>query len=87
MTTRFAFRIDVKRMLKTFHLLAQINDVEVVVKPHTRTGKEARFYENLPLMNAADISSVELCEWADVIVVIASSILIRPWYSQNPFSI
>jgi hypothetical protein len=84
MTTRFAFRIDVKRMLKTFHLLSQINDVEVVVKPHTRTGKEAAFYENLPLKNTAEISSVELCEWADVILVIASSILIEALVQAKP---
>jgi hypothetical protein len=84
MTTRFAFRIDVKRMLKTFHLLAQLNGIEVIVKPHTRTGKEAGFYENLPLKNAADISSVELCEWADVTLVIASSILIEALVQAKP---
>lgn len=84
MTTRFAFRIDVKRMLKTFNLLAQLNDIEVIVKPHTRTGKEAGFYKNLPLKNAADISSVELCEWADVTLVIASSILIEALVQAKP---
>jgi hypothetical protein len=71
-------------MLKTFNLLAQLNDIEVVVKPHTRTGKEARFYENLPLKNAVDISSVELCEWADVTLVIASSILIEALVQAKP---
>ena len=84
MTTRFAFRIDVKRMLETFHLLAQLDDIDVVVKPHTRTGKEAGFYENLPLKNAAGISSVELCEWADVTLVIASSILIEALVQAKP---
>ena len=84
MTTRFAFRIDVQRMLKTFHLLAQLDDIEVVIKPHTRTGKEAGFYENLPLKNAADTSSVELCEWADITLVIASSILIEALVQAKP---
>ena len=84
MTTRFAFRIDVQRMLKTFQLLAQLDDIEVVVKPHTRTGKEAGFYENLPLQNVADISSVELCEWADITLVIASSILIEALVQDKP---
>jgi hypothetical protein len=84
MTTRFAFRIDVDRMLKTFDLLSKINDIEVMVKPHTRTGKEGEFYDALPLKNSADISSVELCEWADVILVIASSIIVEALVQNKP---
>jgi hypothetical protein len=84
MTTRFAFQIDVDRMLKTFDLLSKINDIEVTVKPHTRTGKEGAFYDTLPLKNSADISSVELCEWADVILVIASSIIVEALVQNKP---
>jgi hypothetical protein len=84
MTTRFAFRIDVDRMLKTFDLLSKINDIEVMVKPHTRTGKEGKFYDALPLKNSADSSSVELCEWADVILVIASSIIVEALVQNKP---
>lgn len=84
MTTRFAYRIDVDRMLKTFDLLSGIEGIEMVVKPHTRTGNEAQVYENIPLKNAADFSSVELCEWADVVLVIGSSILIEPLKQGKP---
>ena len=84
MTTRFAFRIDVKRMLETFDILSRLDDIEVLVKPHTRTGKEAGFYDDIPLKNVADISSVELCEWADVMLVIASSILIEALVQEKP---
>jgi hypothetical protein len=84
MTTRFAYRIDVDRMLKTFYLLAQLAGIEMVVKPHTRTGSEAKVYENLCLPNVADFSSVELCEWADVVLVIGSSILIEPLKQGKP---
>lgn len=84
MTTRFVYRIDVERMLKTFHLLSKLGKIEVVVKPHTRTGKEAQFYENLPLPSVADVSSVELCEWADVVLVIGSSIIIEPLKQGKP---
>jgi hypothetical protein len=84
MTTRFAYRIDVDRMLKTFELLSRIDGIEVVVKPHTRTGKEGSLYEDIPLPNAADISSVELCEWADVMLVIASSIIIESLVLDKP---
>jgi hypothetical protein len=84
MTTRFAYRIDVDRMLKTFELLSRMEGIETVVKPHTRTGKEAGFYEGIPLPNAADVSSVELCEWADVMLVIASSIIIESLVLDKP---
>lgn len=56
----------------------------MVVKPHTRTGKEASFYDDLPLQNADDISSVELCEWADAMIVIASSIIIEAMVLNKP---
>jgi hypothetical protein len=84
MTTRFSYRIDVERMLKTFQFLSELVGVDVVVKPHTRTGKEAVTYENMPLKNVSNFSSVELCEWADVMLVIGSSILIETLYQDKP---
>lgn len=84
MTTRFDYRIDVDRMLRTFDLLAKIDGINVVVKPHTRSGKEAEIYNRISLSNAADISSVDLCEWADVVLAIASSIIIEPLSQGKP---
>ena len=84
MTTRFAYRIDVDRMLKTFDLIAGIEGIEVAVKPHTRSGKEAEVYEHISLRNVYEISSVELCEWADIMLVIGSSILIEALVQHNP---
>jgi hypothetical protein len=84
MTTRFSYRIDVDRMLKTFGLLAGIQGIDVVVKPHTRSGKEAKVYERIALSNVYEFSSVELCEWADVMLVIASSILIESLVQRKP---
>ena len=84
MTTRFAYRIDKERMLKTFELLAGTAGFETVVKPHTRSGKEAKVYDSMPLANVAEYSSVELCEWADVVMVIGSSILIEPLKQDKP---
>jgi hypothetical protein len=84
MTTRFAYRIDVDRMLKTFDLCSEFKGIEMVVKPHTRTGSEAKVYEKLPLPNVAGLSSVELCEWADIVLVIGSSILIEPLKQGKP---
>jgi hypothetical protein len=84
MTTRPHYRIDVDRMIKTFGILSKLEDIEVAVKPHTRTGKEAELYENLPLSNVSDISSIELCEWADVVMVIGSSIIIEAQTRDKP---
>ncbi len=84
MTTRPHYRIDVDRMIKTFDILSELEDIEVAVKPHTRTGKEAALYASLPLSNVSDISSIELCEWADVILVIGSSIIIEAQTRNKP---
>jgi len=84
MTTRPHYRIDVERMLDTFNLLAELDGIEVKVKPHTRSGKEAAMYANIPLSNVADQSSIELCDWADVTLVIASSIIIETLIRRKP---
>jgi len=84
MTTRPHYRIYVERMLKTLDILGNIDGIEVVVKPHTRTGREAKMYEDLPLTNVADISSVELSEWADVMLVVGSSIIIEALTRRKP---
>ena len=84
MTTRPAYRIDVERMLRTFEMLSRLDGIEVVVKPHTRTGTEAHIYDNSPLADVSDVSSVELCEWADVMLVIGSSIIIEALTRGKP---
>jgi hypothetical protein len=84
MTTRPHYRIHVEKMLRTFDILGNLDDIQVVVKPHTRTGKEAEMYKGLPLANVADISSVELSEWADVMLVVGSSIIIEALTRRNP---
>ena len=84
MTTRPKYRIDVEKMLKTFDMLSKINEIELVIKPHTRSGKEASIYKDLPFTNVSDLSSVELCEWADVMLVIGSSILIETLIQRKP---
>jgi len=84
MTTRPIYRINVDRMIKTFDILSDIDGLEVVIKPHTRTGGEAYMYQNANLSEVSDLSSVELCEWADVVLVIASSIIIEALKKGKP---
>jgi hypothetical protein len=84
MTTRPQYRINIERMTETFDILSNISGIEAVIKPHTRTGSEAKIYENLPLYDVSELSSVELCEWADVVLVIASSIIIEALTQGKP---
>ncbi|MGD9013325.1 MAG: hypothetical protein PVF62_13065 [Desulfobacterales bacterium] len=84
MTTRPNYKIHVERMLKTFDVLSKLTGIKVVIKPHTRSGEEAKIYENLAIANVSGISSVELCEWADVMLVIGSSILIETLLQGKP---
>jgi hypothetical protein len=71
-------------MFKTFEQLYRLDGIKVLIKPHTRTEKETYLYENLPAFNVSDVSSVELCDWADVILVIASSIMLESLIQNKP---
>ena len=84
MTTRTRYRVDEKRLFQTFKLLSEISGIEAWIKPHTRSFKDARLFQNLSLRVVADISSVELCEWADVIIVIGSSIILEALLQGKP---
>ena len=84
MTTKLRYRINFDKLLSTLDLLANFNGIDAKIKPHTRTAKESYIYENLPLVNAAETSSVELCEWADVVVVIGTSIILEPLFESKP---
>jgi len=84
MTTKLRYRINIDKLLSTLDLLANFNGIDVKIKPHTRTAKESYIYENLQLVNAAETSSVELCEWADVVMVIGSSIILEPLIESKP---
>ena len=84
MTTKTRWRVDTQRMFKTFDLIHNLAGIRVLIKPHTRTEKEAYLYDNLSASNLADAYSVELCDWADVILVIASSIMLESLIQNKP---
>jgi len=84
MTTKTRYGIHTERMLRSFDILSKFTNIEVMIKPHTRTGSETYLYDNLPLPFAWDISSVELCEWADVVLVVGSSIIVEALTLDKP---
>ena len=77
-------RVDIERTLNTFDLLSQFSEIEVMVKPHTRTGINSRLFANLKLANASNILTPELCEWADVVLVIGSSVITEALMQRKP---
>jgi hypothetical protein len=84
MTTRPHYRINIKKMKATFQMLSRLKNFEVAIKPHTRTGKEAEIYSDINLTDVSNMSSVELCDWADVVLIIASSIIIESLKMNKP---
>jgi hypothetical protein len=77
-------RVDIERMLNTFDLLSNFGEIEVMIKPHTRTGTNSRLFANLTLPNASNILTPELCEWADVVLVIGSSVITEALMQEKP---
>ena len=77
-------RIDIKRMLNTFDLLSNFGEMEVMIKPHTRTGENSRLFADLTLPNASNIPTPELCEWAEVVLVIGSSVITEALMQEKP---
>jgi hypothetical protein len=77
-------RIDVERMRNTIDLLASLSEIEAVVKPHTRIGREAHLFDNMRLPNVAHVLTPELCEWADVVLIIGSSVITEALMQGKP---
>jgi hypothetical protein len=77
-------RIDVERMHTTIELLASMREIEAVVKPHTRIGREANLFGNMQLPNVSHVLTSELCEWADVVLIIGSSVITEALMQGKP---
>ena len=77
-------RVDVERMQNTINILASLREIEGVVKPHTRTGREAYLFHNMPLPNVSRVHTPELLEWADVVLIIGSSVITEALMQNKP---
>ena len=77
-------RVDVERMHNTIKILAGLREIEAVVKPHTRTGREAWLFDNMPLPNVSRAHTPELFEWADVVLIIGSSVITEALMQGKP---
>jgi len=77
-------KIDVERMHNTIDLLASLSGIEAVVKPHTRVGREAHLFDDMQLPNVSHRLTSELCDWADVVLIIGSSVVTEALMEGKP---
>ena len=77
-------RVDLERMSKTIGLLADFAEIEARLKPHTRTASEKCQVDETRLPNVSHVLTAELCEWADVLLVVGSSVITEALMQGKP---
>jgi hypothetical protein len=77
-------QVDLKRLKATCDTLAAMKNIDIMVKPHTRTGGEKHLFDENSLPDASHILTAELCEWADVSVVVGSSVITEALMQKKP---
>jgi hypothetical protein len=76
--------MDVVRMINTFGILADLEEIEACIKPHTRTGGNKDIFDDIQLPNVSHVLTAELCEWADVMLVVGSSVITEALMRGKP---
>jgi hypothetical protein len=76
-------RLDMERMFASCRLIAELNGIEAVIKPHTRTRKVDQF-GNYPLPDVSHMLTADLCGWADVLLVVGSSVMTEALMRGKP---
>ena len=76
-------RLDMERMFASCRLIAELNGIEAVIKPHTRTRKMDQF-GNYPLPDVSHVLTADLCGWADVLLVVGSSVITEALMRGKP---
>jgi len=77
-------KVDLDRLKATCSILAGIENINVMVKPHTRAGGEKYLFTKKNLPNASHILTAELCEWADISLVVGSSVITETLMRRKP---
>jgi UDP-N-acetylglucosamine:LPS N-acetylglucosamine transferase len=84
LTSKPQCRVDMERMLSTIEILSNHSEIELKLKPHTRMGENPYLFDNLPIANASNVLTAELCEWADVAIVIGTSVMTEALMQGKP---
>jgi predicted protein tyrosine phosphatase len=84
MPSKPQYHADLSRLSATCNLLAGMKRMDVRIKPHTRTGGEKHLFEGNNLQDASAVLTAELCEWADVVLVVGSSVITEVLMRKKP---
>jgi len=77
--------MDVVRMINTLGILADLDEIEACIKPHPRSpGSTKDIFKNIQLPNVSHVLTAELCEWADVMLVVGSSVITEALMRSKP---
>ena len=76
--------LDVERMFSTCRLLADLEGVEAMIKPHTRIRSQRHVFDNIPLPDVSPVLTAELCDWADVLINVGSSVITDALMREKP---
>ena len=77
-------RVDVERMINTCRILADLEGVEAMIKPHTRTRNHKHVFDNITLPDVSHVLTAELCDWADVLINVGSSVITEALMREKP---
>lgn len=84
MPSKPQYHADLNRLSATCKLLAGMKNMDVMIKPHTRKGGEKHLFEGNNLPDASPVLTAELCEWADVALVVGSSVITEALMRKKP---
>jgi hypothetical protein len=65
-------------------MLNGMTDMDIRIKPHTRAGGEKHLFAKTRLTDASQMLTAELCEWADVALVVGSSVITETLMQNKP---
>ena len=77
-------RVDVERLFKTCAILADLDGIEAMIKPHTRAAGAKNLFQGVPLPDVSHVLTAELCEWADVLLNVGSSVITEALMQGKP---
>lgn len=77
-------RVDVERMINTCRILADLDGVEAMIKPHTRSPNHKHVFDSITLPDVSHVLTAELCDWADVLINVGSSVITEALMRGKP---
>jgi hypothetical protein len=77
-------RMDIARLVETCGILADLSSIEAMIKPHTRARGNKNIFDDISLTDASHVLSAELFDWADVFLVVGSSVITEALMRGKP---